>query len=116
MNQVRPRFRKQELVRAREVQGMFAMQGLEGETDFATERGKLPDTRRVPHTRPQRASELKPLPYRLVLADWPIEWRERWGRRANDLEASGLTWRDAEGRAFVDVWNEWRLASEVARN
>jgi hypothetical protein len=96
---------------------MFAMQGLEvrEETNFTEERGMVSD-RRIPHLRPQRATELKPLPYRLVLAEWPVEWRERWGRRANDLEASGLTWRDAEGRAFVEVWNEWRLASEVARN
>jgi hypothetical protein len=78
VSKVRPRFRKQAMARARarEVQGMFAVQGL----------------------------------------DWPVQWRERWGRRANDLEMSGLTWRDAEGRAFVEVWNEWRLASDVARN
>ena len=46
-----------------------------------------------------------PLAYRGVVAEWPIEWREQWGRRANDLEESGLSWRDAETQAFVEVWN-----------
>ena len=45
-----------------------------------------------------------PLAYRGVVAEWPIEWRERWGRRANALEESGLSWRDAEAQAFVEVW------------
>jgi len=45
-----------------------------------------------------------PLAYRGVVADWPVAWREQWGRRANALEESGLTWRDAETQAFVEVW------------
>jgi hypothetical protein len=49
-----------------------------------------------------------PLAYRGVVAEWPVEWRERWGRRANALEESGLSWRDAEAQAFVEIWNEVR--------
>ncbi len=49
-----------------------------------------------------------PLAYRSVVANWPIEWRERWGRRANHLEEDGLSWRDAETQAFVEVWNQLR--------
>ena len=49
-----------------------------------------------------------PLAYRGVVANWPIEWREQWGRRANSLEESGLSWRDAETQAFVEVWNQLR--------
>jgi hypothetical protein len=49
-----------------------------------------------------------PLAYRSVVADWPVEWRERWGRRANDLEETGLSWRDAETQAFVEVWHQLR--------
>jgi hypothetical protein len=60
--------------------------------------------------------EVKPLPYRMVVASWPDEWRERWGRRANALEDSGLSWRDAEGRAFVEVWAQLRAAGVVERN
>jgi hypothetical protein len=45
-----------------------------------------------------------PLAYRSVVAGWPDVWRERWGRRANALEESGLSWRDAETQAFVEVW------------
>jgi hypothetical protein len=51
------------------------------------------------------AAVFHPLAYRGVVADWPIELRERWGRRANDLEEGGLSWRDAETQAFVEVWN-----------
>jgi hypothetical protein len=49
-----------------------------------------------------------PLAYRGVVANWPVEWRERWGRCANALEDSGLSWRDAETQAFVEVWNQIR--------
>ena len=49
-----------------------------------------------------------PLAYRSVVADWPIAWREQWGRRANDLEEAGLSWRDAETQAFVEVWHQLR--------
>ena len=56
-----------------------------------------------------------PLAYRGVVAGWPLESRERWGRRANELEDAGLSWRDAETQAFVEVWRERRTAaSEVA--
>jgi len=49
-----------------------------------------------------------PLAYRGVVASWPVNWRERWGERANSLEDGGLSWRDAETQAFVEVWNELR--------
>jgi hypothetical protein len=49
-----------------------------------------------------------PLAYRGVVAEWPVEWRERWGRRANALEEQGLSWRDAEAQAFVEIWSEVR--------
>jgi hypothetical protein len=49
-----------------------------------------------------------PLAYRGVVAEWPVEWRERWGRRANELEEKGLSWRDAETQAFIEVWGEVR--------
>jgi hypothetical protein len=58
-----------------------------------------------------------PPAYRGVVAGWPEGWRERWGRRANDLEEAGLSWRDAEAQAFVEVWNQVREeqgAGEVA--
>lgn len=51
-----------------------------------------------------------PLAYRGVVAGWTIEDRERWGRRANELEEAGLAWRDAEARAFVEVWLRLRRA------
>lgn len=128
MNRVRPRSRRKVEERVREIQGMLAMQGLMSEEmgtdpttvamDWGMESGGSPPT--PTPTRTERATfdvDVKPLPHRIVLAAWPDEWRERWGRRANDLEEAGLSWRDAEGRAFVEVWSEWRAsASVVARN
>ena len=55
-----------------------------------------------------------PLAYRSVVAAWSLESRERWGRRANDLEDAGLSWRDAETQAFVEVWNDLRRAGGFA--
>ncbi|AGA27680.1 hypothetical protein [Singulisphaera acidiphila] len=51
---------------------------------------------------------LKAFPYRTALANWPDEWRERWGHRANDLEEAGLGWREAEACAFFEVQEERR--------
>ena len=49
-----------------------------------------------------------PPAYRGVVAGWTQGWRERWGRRANELEEAGLSWRDAEAQAFVEVWDQVR--------
>lgn len=54
-----------------------------------------------------------PPPCRMALARWPDEWRERWGRRANALEDTGLPWHEAEARAFVEVWNERRALGQT---
>jgi hypothetical protein len=43
---------------------------------------------------------------RAVLADWPIPWRERWGRRANELAEQGIPFPEDERRAFVEVQAE----------
>jgi hypothetical protein len=65
-----------------------------------------------PGRRNPRASASAPVfhppEYRRVLANWPDEWREQWGHRANALEENGLSWRDAEAQAFVEVWNRLR--------
>ena len=60
-----------------------------------------------------RLSEVHPLAYRGVIAGWPVFWREQWGRRANELEETGLSWRDAEAQAFVEVWNSFRQGHSV---
>ena len=67
----------------------------------------------VERSSPSRQTEssgavFHPLAYRGVVAEWPVEWRERWGHRANALEETGLSWRDAETQAFVEVWHEVR--------
>jgi len=64
--------------------------------------------RRRPSRTPAAAPVFHPPEYRRVLANWPDEWREQWGRRANALEENGLSWRDAEAQAFVEVWNRLR--------
>ncbi|OJW18705.1 MAG: hypothetical protein BGO49_23580 [Planctomycetales bacterium 71-10] len=55
-----------------------------------------------------------PLAYRSVVAAWSLDARERWGRRSNELEDGGLSWRDAETQAFVEVWNDLRRAGGYA--
>jgi hypothetical protein len=64
--------------------------------------------RRLPVKITPPAPVFHPLAYRGVVAEWPVEWRERWGRRANALEEKGLSWRDAETQAFIEVWGELR--------
>jgi hypothetical protein len=64
--------------------------------------------RRLPVKINPPAPVFHPLAYRGVVAEWPVEWRERWGRRANALEEKGLSWRDAETQAFIEVWGELR--------
>jgi hypothetical protein len=54
-----------------------------------------------------------PLAYRSVVADWEIDTRKQWGLRANELESSGLSWRDAETQAFVEVWHRLRRSSRT---
>lgn len=44
-----------------------------------------------------------PLLWRAQIADWPVPWREQWGRRTAELEDFGLSWREAEERAFDEL-------------
>jgi hypothetical protein len=67
-----------------------------------------PGVRRLPGKVNPPAPVFHPLAYRGVVAEWPVEWRERWGRLANTYEEKGLSWRDAEAQAFVEVWSEVR--------
>lgn len=53
-----------------------------------------------------------PPTYRKVIAGWTDDWREQWGYRANSLEDNGLTWRDAETQAFVEILNQIRETSD----
>jgi hypothetical protein len=51
------------------------------------------------------------------LADWPLAWRERWGRKANDLEADGVPYPESERRAWAETLAEradpdWRPPAE----
>jgi hypothetical protein len=42
-------------------------------------------------------------PRPLELAEWPVEWRARWGRRANELQDQGIPWPEHERREFEQV-------------
>ena len=122
MSEVRLRARMARSRRVREIQGMLAMQGLDLEaSQEATAVMERPTPATIPRSkrsvgRTVSQDTIKPLPYRAVLADWPDDWRERWGRRANELEDSGLSWRDAEGRAFLEIWNQFKASTQVERN
>jgi hypothetical protein len=43
------------------------------------------------------------LPWRAAVRDWPEAKREAWGLLAAEYEGRGLSWRDAESRAFDDL-------------
>lgn len=43
------------------------------------------------------------LPWCTILPTWSEDRRERWGRRANALQAEGLMWHEAEARAFAEL-------------
>jgi hypothetical protein len=89
-------------------------EGETGETPSPQSAAPASETVESVRTRPVESNSpapiFHPLAYRGVVAEWPIEWRERWGHRANALEDSGLSWRDAETQAFVEVWNLRRQA------
>lgn len=117
--QVRPRSRRRAVAtRDREVQGMLlATLGSDVVSVQDVEAVFQPtETAKVPATKAERPLELQPLPYRQVLATWPDHWRERWGRLANALEDRGNSWRDAESRAFVEVWSQFRASADAFRN
>jgi hypothetical protein len=42
-------------------------------------------------------------PWRTVVARWPVQWRERWGRRSNELQDRGLPWDAAEWVATCEL-------------
>jgi hypothetical protein len=102
------------------VQGRFSLfsededaaGSIEPEPDFvsALETSRSADIlhHRLPAAPAGLLSIFHPLAYRGVVAGWPVTWREQWGRRANELEETGLFWRDAEAQAFVEVWNIFR--------
>jgi hypothetical protein len=37
------------------------------------------------------------------LAEWPLEWRQRWGLLANELEDAGTSFPECERQAFARV-------------
>ena len=41
--------------------------------------------------------------WRRAVATWPVEWRERWGRRANELQDHGEPWDASEWIAFNEL-------------
>jgi ribosomal protein L13E len=77
-----------------------------GAPESAADRSRAAVTAHPQHTvAPSPRPVSHPPAYRSVVAGWPEDRRERWGRRANELEEAGLSWRDAETQAFVEIWN-----------
>lgn len=108
-------------VRRRSVQGRLAISvadEIDSGDQFQSQSGGRDEGFRRPvksSSSSKRASRARqpvpvfhPLAYRGVVAGWSLENRERWGRRANELEETGLAWRDAEAQAFVEVWHRVR--------
>ena len=49
------------------------------------------------------------------LAGWPVEWRARWGRLANELEDAGTPFPESERQAFRRVKAEMTTARQRMR-
>ena len=60
---------------------------------------------RTPEARAQRLRDrpASHVPWRSVVARWPIDRRQKWGDRANQLQDAGLGWKDAERVAFHEL-------------
>lgn len=127
MSELRTLKRAQSRPRVRSVQGRLSIEFGE-EDEVGGDPLKMdPPARSSGFRRPVRSSAgrsdrpqagrmpptFHPLAYRSVVADWPVEWRERWGRRANALEEQGLAWRDAETQAFVEIWHALRREQTI---
>jgi hypothetical protein len=63
----------------------------------------------VPPPEPE-TSWTEPLPWRAALAEWPDDWREKWGLAANAYEEEGHPWKEAESLAFEEVSAEREAA------
>src|SRR5512144_989443 len=55
---------------------------------------------------PVGPSALPEYPWREELPRWPDDWRERWGRRANELDEAGVPHPDDERHAYAEVLAE----------
>jgi hypothetical protein len=60
----------------------------------------------------RQVSDEQPYSRPEVLAYWPDDWRHQWGKVANDLQAGGLDWREAERQAFETVSAEREQAGD----
>ena len=103
------RTRKEVARHGRKVQRTFLAP--EGEEDAETQ--AIDGAAVAPPTSAATSRVSGPPPCRMALARWPDEWRERWGRRANALEDTGLPWHEAEAQAFVEIWNERRALGQT---
>ena len=53
---------------------------------------------------PTNKDELTPwTPRPKELASWPVDQRQQWGLRANQLQDEGVPWPDHERQAFLEV-------------
>ena len=44
--------------------------------------------------------------WRASVARWPIERRQHWGDRANELQDAGFGWQEAERVAFEEIMDD----------
>ncbi len=49
--------------------------------------------------------------WRAIVARWPLDRRQRWGDRANELQDAGFDWREAERVAFEEITDDHDLTS-----
>jgi hypothetical protein len=88
----------------------------EPEPDLPLWFGSLLSRKAEARARRLRVCPRSTLPWRSVVARWPIDRRQRWGDRANKLQDAGLDWREAERAAFDELKLAQRPGSDDFRS
>lgn len=52
--------------------------------------------------------------WRASVAQWPLDRRQRWGDRANELQDDGFGWKDAERVAFEEIMEDLKRRRSLA--
>src|SRR5437660_55567 len=60
----------------------------------------------LPGGKPEDRARRDPRSWLRLLPRCSVSWRERWGRRANELSAAGVPWPEDERLAFEEILRE----------
>jgi hypothetical protein len=58
---------------------------------------------------PEEPGAFSRLFWRGTIARWPIDRRQKWGDRANELQDAGFGWKEAERVAFEELMEDSKV-------